>query len=102
VTGAQFKAGMQRLLSGEPWGFGVSPPSTSFTALSSSSSVDIFGASGDLPFAIEKGFPDPGGELWCFVLDATHRVKAAYRPTGVRFSPADGKQQGDFSCAPTW
>jgi hypothetical protein len=103
VTGEQFRTGMGRLLSGEPWGFGLGKPSTIFTALATSNAtVDIFGASGDLPFVVEKGYPEPEGALWCFVLDHDGHTQSVYQQTGVTFSPVTGQLQGEFSCNPTW
>jgi ABC-type branched-subunit amino acid transport system substrate-binding protein len=103
VTGEQFRTGVGRLVGGEPWGIGVDQPSAIFTPLSSSNAtMDIFGASGDLSFDIEAGYPDPGGALWCFEIDYTGHAHAVYKRTGVTFSSVDGKQQGEFSCDPAW
>jgi ABC-type branched-subunit amino acid transport system substrate-binding protein len=103
VTGEQFRAGMARLLSGEPWGFGSIKPGTIFSALATSdATVDIYGASGDLPFVVENGYPVTDGGLWCFKLDFAGYRKAVHHPTGVTFSSATGQLQGEFSCSPTW
>jgi hypothetical protein len=102
VTGEQFRTGMGRLVGGETWGFGVGEPSALFSALALGSTVDVFGASGDLPFVVAKGHPEPEGALWCLNLEDTPHTRAVYRQTGVTFSPVTGQIRGEFSCATAW
>jgi hypothetical protein len=105
VTGEQFKAGMLRLFSANETQFRVGDESLLdiFQTLSAGGKVDAIGASGELAFNVENGYPEPSeGALWCFRPTLDSYWKAEYSQTGVTFSSKDGKREGEFSCPPAW